>query len=50
MVPFSEAVASSVPSLFKAMQDNGELCASMTFAVSNLVASYIMTPPLVGAM
>lgn len=50
MVPFSDAVASRVPSLFKAMQDNGELCASITFAGSSFVASYIMTPPLVGGL
>jgi hypothetical protein len=49
MVPFSEAVANSVPSLFRAMHDSGELCASITFTASILVASYIRTSPLVGA-
>lgn len=50
MVPFSDAVASNVPSLFSAMQDSGELCASMTLTASILVASYIRTSPLVGAV
>jgi hypothetical protein len=50
MVPFSEAVANRVPSLFSAMQDRGELCASITFTASSLVASYIKTSPLVGAV
>jgi hypothetical protein len=48
IVPFSEAVANNVPSLFMAMHDSGELWASITFAGSSFVASYIMTPPLVG--
>jgi hypothetical protein len=39
MVPFSEAVANRVPSLFSAIHDNGELCASITFTASILVAS-----------
>lgn len=50
IVPFSDAVASRVPSLFNAMQDRGDLCASMTFTASILVASYMSTSPLVGAM
>jgi hypothetical protein len=50
MVPFSDAVANRVPSLFSAMQDKGELCASITLTASILVASYIRTSPLVGAM
>jgi hypothetical protein len=50
MVPFSEAVASRVPSLFRAMQDSGELCASITLTASIFVASYMSTSPLVGAM
>lgn len=50
MVPFSDAVASRVPSLFSATQDSGELCASMTLTASIFVASYINTSPLVGAM
>jgi hypothetical protein len=48
MVPFSEAVASKLPSLFSAMHDKGELCASITFTASNFVASYIRTSPLEG--
>lgn len=50
MVPFSDAVANRVPSLFNAMHDNGELCASMTLTASILVASYMRTSPLVGAI
>jgi hypothetical protein len=49
MVPFSDAVANRVPSLLSVMQDSGELCASITFTASILVASYIRTSPLVGA-
>jgi hypothetical protein len=50
MVPFSDAVANRVPSLFSAMHESGELCASITFTASILVASYMRTSPLVGAM
>lgn len=50
MVPFSDAVASRVPSLFSAMQERGELCASITFTASIFVASYMRTSPLVGAV
>ena len=50
MVPFSDAVANKVPSLFSAIQDRGELCASTTFTASIFVASYIRTSPLVGAI
>jgi len=49
MVPFSEAVASSVPSLFTAIQESGELCAVTMFADSILFASYTKTSPVVGA-
>ena len=50
MVPFSDAVANSVPSLFSAIQERGELCASITFTASIFVASYMRTSPLVGAI
>jgi hypothetical protein len=50
MVPFSDAVANRVPSLFRTMQDRGELCASITFTASIFVASYMRTSPLVGAV
>jgi hypothetical protein len=49
IVPVSEAVASNVPSLFNAMQDNGARCASTTFIASSLYASNIITSPDVGA-
>jgi hypothetical protein len=49
IVPVSEAVASKVPSLFKAMQDNGARCASTTFKASSFKASNIKTSPDVGA-
>ena len=49
IVPVSEAVASNVPSLFNAMQDNGARCASTTFIASSLKASNIITSPDVGA-
>lgn len=50
IVPFSDAVARSVPSLFTAMQDSGELCAVTMLADSILFASYTKTSPVVGAM
>ena len=50
MVPFSDAVAKRVPSLFRAMQDRGELWASMTFTDSSLVASYMRTSPVAGGV
>jgi hypothetical protein len=49
IVPVSEAVASNVPSLFNATQDNGARCASTTFIASSFKASNIMTSPDVGA-
>ena len=49
IVPFSEAVASSVPSLLSAMCDKGLACASIMLICSSFVASYNMTSPLVGA-
>jgi hypothetical protein len=48
IVPLSEAVASRVPSLFKAMHDRGDLCASTTFMASSFWASKMRTSPLVG--
>lgn len=47
-MPLSEAVARRVPSLFKAMQQSGDLCASMTLMASSLTVSKIKTSPLVG--
>ncbi len=49
MVPVSDAVAKSVPSLLRAMQDKGALCASTTFKASSFRASNIRTSPEVGA-
>ena len=49
IVPVSEAVASKVPSLLRAMQDSGARCASTTFKASNFRASNIKTSPDVGA-
>jgi hypothetical protein len=49
IVPVSEAVASRVPSLFRAIQDNGARCASTTFKASNFKVSNIKTSPVVGA-
>jgi len=49
IVPVSEAVASKVPSLFKAMQDNGARWASTTFNALSSTASKIKTDPDVGA-
>jgi hypothetical protein len=48
IVPVSEAVASRVPSLFRAMQDSGARCASTTFRASSFSASKIKTSPVVG--
>lgn len=50
IVPLSEAVASFVPSLLKAMHERGDLCASTTFIASSLIVSKIMTSPDVGAI
>lgn len=49
IVPVSEAVASSVPSLFRAIQDRGARCASTTFKASSFSASNMRTSPEVGA-
>lgn len=48
IVPVSEAVASSVPSLFSAIHDSGARCASTTFSASSLIVSKIKTSPVVG--
>src|SRR5512142_3360931 len=45
MVPVSEAVASSVPSLFSAMQQSGERWASTTLTALRLTVSKISTSP-----
>lgn len=50
IVPLSDAVASTVPSLFNDIHDRGERCASTTLTASSLTASKIMTSPLVGAI
>lgn len=49
IVPVSEAVAKSVPLLFNAMQDRGDLCASTTFTAFSAIVSNIKTSPEVGA-
>jgi hypothetical protein len=49
IVPVSEAVASKVPSLFRAIQDNGARWASTTFNALSSTASKIKTDPDVGA-
>lgn len=49
IVPVSEAVASKVPSLFSAIQDNGARWASTTFKALSSTASKIKTDPDVGA-
>lgn len=38
-VPLSEAVARRVPSLLRARDERGDLCASTTFTASHLKAS-----------
>lgn len=48
IVPVSEAVASNVPSLFKAMQESGERCASMTLTAFRVRVSKMRTSPEVG--
>lgn len=48
MVPVSDAVASIVPSLFKAMHDNGARCASTTLIAFKANVSNIRTSPDVG--
>ena len=49
IVPVSEAVASKVPSLLRAMHDSGARCASTTLSASSLIASNMRTSPDVGA-
>jgi hypothetical protein len=48
MVPLSEAVARSVPSLFNVIHDSGDRCASTTLMASSFNVSKIRTSPLVG--
>lgn len=48
IVPVSLAVAKSVPSLFKHMQDKGERWASMTFTALSVNVSNTSTSPDVG--
>lgn len=48
MVPLSEAVAKSVPSLFRVIHDNGDRCASTTLIASSFNVSKMSTSPLVG--
>lgn len=50
MVPLSEAVAKSVPSLFRVIHDNGDRCASTTLMASSFNVSKIRTSPVVGAI
>jgi hypothetical protein len=50
MVPLSEDVASSVPSLFNVINESGDRWASTTFIASNLIVSNMSTSPLVGDM
>lgn len=49
IVPVTEAVASNVPSLFKAIQDSGARWACTTFNALSSTASKIKTAPDVGA-
>lgn len=49
MVPLSEAVARSVPSVLRATCESGDLCASTTFTASSLRASKRRTSPVKGA-
>lgn len=48
IVPVSDAVASSVPSLFSAIHESGALCASTTLRASNFNVSNNRTSPEVG--
>lgn len=50
IVPLSDAVASSVPSLFSVMHANGDRCASTTLIASSFSVSNTKTSPLVGEM
>lgn len=48
IVPLSEAVARSVPSLLSVIHANGDRCASTTLIASSFKVSKIKTSPLVG--
>lgn len=48
IVPLSDAVAISVPSLFNVIHASGDRCASMTLMASSFKVSKIKTSPLVG--
>lgn len=50
IVPFSEALARSVPVLLMVMHDSGVLCAVTTLTASSLDALKSSTSPLVGGM
>lgn len=50
IVPLSDAVASSVPSLLSVMHANGDRCASTTLMASSFRVSKIRTSPLVGVI
>jgi hypothetical protein len=49
IVPVSDAVASTVPSLFNAIHDSGARCASTTLTAFNANVSKMRTSPDVGA-
>ena len=48
IVPLSDAVAMTLPSLLKMMHERGDLCASTTLMASSLIASKIKISPDVG--
>ncbi len=48
IVPVSEEVARSVPLVFSAMHDNGDLCASIALTFFRFSASKIKSSPEVG--
>lgn len=48
IVPLSEAVAKSVPSLLSVIHAKGDRCASTTLIASSFNVSNIKTSPLVG--
>ena len=50
MVPFSDAVARSVPVLLIVIHDSGVLCAVTTFTASSFDALNSSTSPLVGGI
>ena len=50
MVPFSEAVARTVPVLLIVIQESGVLCAVTTLTASSLDALNRRTSPLVGGI